>query len=354
MTVRERFFDAISGEKCDYVPFDLTLCPALQEELRRKTGTKDYLAFFNAPIRCVYPKYNGNTDRFKHYFEDTEDISISAWGIGYKKTGIAHFTEKLSPMLSFDSLDQFEAYPYPKLEEYDGQYIKDACDEIRKNDLIINARLTQTMFEKAWQMRGMEPFLVDLIDDREMAECLIDHIFRVQVGIAKSMSQAGCDILSLGDDVATQRGMMISVETWREVLKPRLSMIIQESKKIKKDLLVFYHSCGNVEAILDDLVEIGINIINPVQPECMDVFSVYRRYGGKLVIWGGLGTQKVLPFTSAENVRAECERMLSAFGPQGHFILAPAHVVEPEVPLDNVFAFVNAVRQYNEGKRCLN
>ena len=348
MQMRENFFDAINQKSSRYLPFDLELCPALQEEFKRCTGAVDYLDYYNAPIRNINVRYRGDTSRFHHYFTDLENVAVGDWGIGYKRSGAAHFTEKLHPMQGFTTLEEFERYPYPVVEDYDTASLKAECARIKQNDRIVNARLTQTMFEKAWQMRGMEEFLMDLLAEPELADYLLERLFRVQKELAKAYVAAGCDILSLGDDVATQNGMMISKEVWRTFLKGRMATIIREAKQINPNVKIFYHCCGKVDAIIDELIEIGVDILNPIQPECMDIGQIKQRYGKNLILWGGLGTQQVMPFTDAENVRQVCRSLIENIGCDGGFILSPAHVLEPEVPFENIEAFLDCVKAYNE------
>ncbi len=347
MSKREKFFSAINGQSEDYIPFDLDLCPILKEEFSRRTQKTDYLDYYDAPIRTVGVGYKGDAKRFHKYFSDLENVHISGWGIGYKRYGNAHFTEKIHPMQNFETIEEFESYPYPTVEEFDIASIKADCDSIKAKDCIANAWLTQTMFEKAWQMRGMEEFLTDLLAEPEFADYLLDKLFNVQLELAKAFVEGGCDILSLGDDVATQTGMMISPELWRTFLKDRLATIIKEAKKINPDVKVFYHSCGKIDEIVEELIEIGVDILNPIQPECMDILEVKKKYGDKLILWGGLGTQNVMPFTDSENVKNVCQWLIENIGKNGGFILSPAHVLEPEVPFENVEAFLETVREYN-------
>jgi uroporphyrinogen decarboxylase len=151
-------------------------------------------------------------------------------------------------------------------------------------------------------------------------------------------------VLSMGDDVGTQRGMLMSVRMWRQHLKPRLARVIAAGRAVRPDVLVFYHSDGNMAAIIPDLIEIGVDILNPVQPECMDPAALKAQYGDRLSFWGLIGTQTTLPFGTPSDVAADVRLRIETVGKGGGLFLAPTHVIEPEVPWENIVAFVEAVK----------
>jgi uroporphyrinogen decarboxylase len=159
-------------------------------------------------------------------------------------------------------------------------------------------------------------------------------------------SRAGVDIIQLGDDIGMQQTIMMSVDLWRTWLKPRLAEVIRAGRKIKPDLVIFYHSCGYVLPFLDDLIEIGIDILNPVQPECMRFEDVLKQVGGRMSFWGTLGTQSTLPFGKPEDVKRVIYENLRRCGPQGGLVIAPTHLVEPEVPWENLLAMKEACETF--------
>jgi uroporphyrinogen decarboxylase len=142
--------------------------------------------------------------------------------------------------------------------------------------------------------------------------------------------------------------MLLSPATWRKWLKPRLEKIISGARAIKPDVVFFYHSDGYVEPIIPDLIEIGINALNPVQPECMDPAKLKQQYGSKLAFWGTIGIQHTLPFGTPEDVEAEVKARIETVGKGGGLYLSPNHVIAPEVPHENLFALVRAVKKYGK------
>jgi uroporphyrinogen decarboxylase len=173
-------------------------------------------------------------------------------------------------------------------------------NDMVKNDLIAVAFMQMTIFEISWYLRGMDTFMLDMLQDTSFADVLLNKVTDIRIGMAQKYAKNGADILMLGDDVSTQIDMMISPELWRRMLKPRLKKVIQEAKIAKPEILVFYHGDGNVQAIIPDLIEIGVDILNPVQPECMDPLELKKTYGKQLSFWGTIGTQTTLPFGSTK------------------------------------------------------
>ncbi len=152
----------------------------------------------------------------------------------------------------------------------------------------------------------------------------------------------------LGDDVSAQTGMIMSPATWRRFFKPRLADIIAAARAIAADLPVFYHTDGDCRAIIDELIEIGVTILNPVQPECMDPAEIKRLYGNRLAFWGTIGIQGTLPFGTPADVRREVKRRMESVGRNGGFLIGPSHMIEPEVPWENIVALYEAIDEYGE------
>ncbi len=150
------------------------------------------------------------------------------------------------------------------------------------------------------------------------------------------------DIIITGDDIAGQNGLLMSLETWREFLKPRLAATVQAVKRANPATKVFYHSDGNVEPAVPELIEAGIDILNPVQPECMEPAAIKRKYGDRLSFWGTVSVQRTMPFGTPDEVRAEVQARIRDVGRGGVLILAPAHVLGPETPWENIVAFFEA------------
>ena len=140
--------------------------------------------------------------------------------------------------------------------------------------------------------------------------------------------------------------MIMSPDMWRKWIKPRFAEAIRIAKELKPDVLIFYHSDGHIEPVIPDLIEIGIDILNPVQPECMDPEKLKINYGDRLSFWGTVGTQITMPFGTPEEVKEVVRNRIETVGKRGGLLIAPTHMLEPEVPWENVIAFVEAVREF--------
>jgi len=200
------------------------------------------------------------------------------------------------------------------------------------------------LFEAAWRLRGFENFMIDLVYRAEMAEYLLDQLTSMLIENALILARAGVDILLLDDDVAMPTGLMISPATWRRHFKHRLARVINIAREESPDLLIFYHCDGDFTQLVPDLVDIGINIINPVQPDCMDGTVIKHEFGDRLAIWGAVGSALLWDRATPEQVRSEVRRSIETLGPEG-LLLAPAYDID-FAPFENIVAFIEAVNEF--------
>jgi uroporphyrinogen decarboxylase len=154
------------------------------------------------------------------------------------------------------------------------------------------------------------------------------------------------DVIMFGDDVGTQKALMMSVETWRKWVKPATAATIAAAKAVNPDVIALYHSDGVIYDIIPELIEIGVDVLNPVQPECVDPLVLKEQYGDRLSFWGTIGTQTTMPFGTPEEVRENVRQMIQTVGKGGGLLIAPTHLLEPEVPVENVVAYINACAEY--------
>jgi uroporphyrinogen decarboxylase len=197
------------------------------------------------------------------------------------------------------------------------------------------------LFETAYRLRGFETFLEDLRLRPALAHYLLDQIAALTLHSALILAQAGVDILLLDDDVAMASGMIVGPATWRHFFKPRLAGIIAAARGAARELLVFYHSDGDFSLILPDLIEIGVDVVNPIQPDCMDAAAIKRAYGDSLALWGTVGTAGLWDWGTPEDIRAEVHHRAATLGPEG-LLLCPAYDID-FAPTENLFAFAHAV-----------
>jgi uroporphyrinogen decarboxylase len=194
----------------------------------------------------------------------------------------------------------------------------------------------------------MEALLMDMVAAPELAGALLDRVTEICAALAARLARTEIDIMWLADDFGTQRALIVRPDMWRTWFKARLKTVVQAAKSIRPDLLVAFHSDGKIDEIIPDLIDVGIDVLNPIQPEVMDPAQIKREYGQDLAFWGGLGTQTTLPFGSADDVRNAVRDLIATVGDGGGYLIAPTHVVEPEVPWENIVAFMEAVDEYGQ------
>ena len=351
MKPRERVLTALRRQVPDKVPRVMGFTPPVLDEFRRRTGATEPAEYFDFEVRSVGLVPNDQQVDFSPYIGSLPPGSwVNEWGIGHVPGSLYHFHDYVHPLQNVSTVEELEAYPFPDMtaeERYAD--IDGKVAEWHRRGYAVSAGIPHpsgTLFECAWLLRGMENLLSDFLIDPDLAAALLDHLTGSGIECATRLALAGIDILHTGDDVGMQRGMMMSPELWRQWLKPRLREIISAAKKVNADLLAFYHSDGNIEPIIPELIEIGIDILNPVQPECMDPAQLKREYGDRLAFWGTIGTQTTMPFGTPEEVKATIKERIETVGQGGGLLLAPTHVIEPDVPWENVIAFFEAIEEY--------
>jgi len=268
------------------------------------------------------------------------------WGIEYSLTSDGlHWRYARHPLRSADDQNAIEFPDLDALGRFDGA--KRVVQECKK-DYVIEAYLWGTLFEIGWALRGFERFIIDLVRGSSFASKLLDRLLKYRIEEAIRFLELGVDVIQLGDDFGMQRSMIISPAIWRTYFKPRMKTIIHElRKRSRKTIYVFYHSCGFIDPIIPDLIEIGVDILNPIQPEAMDPASIKGKFGDRLVLHGTISIQRTLPFGSKEDVRQEAISRIEKCGKNGGLIIAPAHAPQPDVPVQNLVTLYETVKRYS-------
>ena len=354
MKPRERVQMALAHEKPDRCPMQISFTPEFADLLRAELQVQG---------RGVHnPHGGGNTYELERaigedmlltsvgwansYYQG-EDRYTDEWGVTWQPHpystpyGTGHYTEMVHHPLADDlAIDRYTA-PDPTRPELYAEAERVLRDF--KDDYWIVGVTVTTIFETAWALRGYEQMLVDLVADPDLAERILDIPFRYHLTAARRLTELGVDMIWIGDDVGTQRAMLVAPKTWRRLFKPRLATFIAEIKAINPALQVAYHSDGDITPIVPDLIEIGLDVLNPIQPACMDPAEVKRAYGDKLAFWGSIDEQHTLPFGTPDDVRAEVLTRLQTIGAGGGLILGPTHHVQLDTPMANFWAMVETI-----------
>ena len=201
-------------------------------------------------------------------------------------------------------------------------------------------------FETPFGLRGREQFFIDLAEREAWLETFLDCIAEGAVEDARLAAAAGADIFGIGDDLGSQRGLLISPDLWRELFKPRLKRITDAVKQANPDTAFFLHTDGLVTELIPDFIEVGVDILNPIQPEVMDPAEVKADYGKDLIFFGAISVQHTLPLGTPQDVRDEVKLRMETIGAGGGYIMTPSHLINPDIPWENIVAFFEAADAY--------
>jgi uroporphyrinogen decarboxylase len=355
VTHRERVQTALSHEEPDRCPMQVSFTPEFAIRLRKDLGL-DEISEHN-------PHGGGNTYELERtidsdllltsvgwansYYQQEEDY-IDEWGVGWKsvpyetKFGSGRYTEIVQHPLAEDSAVASYSPPDP---ERPSLYRESelALKNFKEEYWIVGVTVT-TIFECAWALRGYERLLMDLVERPDIADEILSIPYRYHLAAARRLARMGCDMIWIGDDVGGQKSMLISPSLWRRAFKPKVAEFIRAVKSENPGITVAYHSDGNIEPIIPDLIEIGLDMLNPVQPRSMDPAILKLRYGKCLCFWGSIDEQHTLPFGTPEEVRNEVVERIVTLGNKGGLIAGPTHNVQLDTPMENFHAMVDTIR----------
>jgi uroporphyrinogen decarboxylase len=361
MKHRERVAAALAHEEPDRCPLQISFTPEFAERLRAAVRIPG--------DRRHNPHGGGNTYELERALEEDmlltsvgwansyyandsynpgADTYTDEWGITWRNSaystrfGSGFYTETVGHPLADDGALSSYRPPDPHRP---GLYEEPAWVlSTFKDEYWIVGVTVCTIFETAWALRGYEGMLMDFHADPDRAEAILDIPFRYHLAAAERLTRMGVDMIWIGDDVGAQNAMLLSPSLWRMFLKPRMARFISTVKGINPALKVAYHSDGCIYPIVPDLIEVGVDVLNPVQPRSMDPVTLKRDYGDRLCFWGSIDEQGTLPFGTAADVRREVITRLATIGRRGGLIIGPTHHVQLDTPVENVQALVDTVR----------
>lgn len=371
---KKLILDSIKHRNIDKVPMMYRGEPSLNKKLMKHFGLTDLEKDWKRLIDLLgadnysdgetlggfttyFPKYIGPD--FGTVFEINR---FDIWGIKPVEMYLNGHREIVfsqhPPLYNRDDLDDVRNYPYPKLEWFDFTTYKnnseqliykssDEQEELKLSDFsksdkyFLNTSCMNSIFMVSIYIRGMDKMFMDLVLNQKYAEILIGNIGEFMVGFCrKNLESIGkyIDLYGIWDDFATQEGLMLSPDLWRKYYKPWDKKLIEEAKKY--NLLVCFHICGSCVDIIPDLIEVGVDILDPVQVSArnMEISRLRKLFGRNICFHGGLDAQKLLPFGRPSDIRKEVARVKKLFGHEGGIILGPSHYITCDTPLENVLA----------------
>jgi uroporphyrinogen decarboxylase len=364
MTNRQRFYAKLNHQVPDCIPVGkVDFCGTLLKTFQKETGVTDPNEYFDIPTRMVggwasgrsgamvggTHLWKGDIDYSAYLPPIPEEARLMVKGDGYL-IGDDDTEVYLYPLKSVNTLKELYSYPWWEAEKKANsnrswQDLKNKVDLLKEQDLFVLGWVGNP-FESAWKLRGFERFMFDIYDNIEFVEALLDLCTEACLANVEYVARAGVDILFLYDDIASDRGLLISQDMFNKFLLPRYRLIIETARNIIPDIHAFYHTDGKAIDMIPLIIRSGFTVLNPVQPECMDPAEIKNNFGDKLAFWGTIGVQHLMPFGTPEEVKAEVKKRIMTVGIGGGFVISPAQTLYSDVPWENVVAFFEAIKEY--------
>lgn len=338
----------LEGESPSWIPFSLDvgampgLSAPLLQHFRQRTGVADPAEFFGADTRgySLRARFGGEDPRRLHPALPPEAV-FDEWGIAHVKASTEGAADHMhAPLAAAATVAEIEALPTPALEP--PQQVSQIATFHAAGLPVLG--YAGSIYEWSWWLRGMEQFLTDLATQPALAEAVIRKVEEHTTRLALASAKLGIDLLCFYDDAGTQRGMQISPALWRKFIKPAWIRVLDIVRGTYPNVRFFLHSCGKIDSIIPDIVDLGFDVLHPIQPECMDFATVYRRFGQDIVLCATVSAQKTLPFGTADDVRREIRRLVDIVAVDRRCIIMPSNVFQPETPWENLLAFVEEAK----------
>lgn len=333
MTRRERVIAAVKHQQTGLCPYNIEFTHEEYEKVSKYLNDNDFYSKLGNHIAMAY--YDGFLSEIPEkpgYWKDDFGVLWNRNGVD-RDIGVIEGSVIKKP--------DIKSYKFPEInetkirKEYENM-IKNAEDKFRFGSIGFS------MYERAWTLRGIEDLLVDMIEEPEFVEDLLDAVTEYNLKVIDIGLEYGIDGFHFGDDWGQQKGLIMGPIYWRRFIKPRMAKMYARIKS--KGLIVSQHSCGDIQEIMPDLIEIGLDIYQTFQPEIYDMKEIKRRFGSNLTFWGGISTQRLLPFAAAEEVKRVTKETIKIMAGNGGYIVAPTHALPADIPAENVVALIEALQ----------
>lgn len=324
-------YDALGGAQVETVIDGLDLDDSWREYFR--TGE----------IRYVGAQMRADRAQFAHYLPDLPpEAEVSCWGvarIALQNAAGEHAGHKYwHPLARVDTVAGLEAYPWPEVVPDDGS-LRAQVSALQAQGFAVVGNASQTILETAYLMRGIDRLFLDFYERPDYVDALFARLAERRMAEVRELARAGVDAIRIGDDIATQQALMISLPMYRERLRPWHAAVVAAAHEVAPELPVSYHSDGNLTALLPELIAMGVTAINPVQPECMDLAAVRRDFGADLTLWGCTPVQSIYAHGTEAEVRAHTRWLFEEIAPGHGLIVQFMNIVLTPRVLHNLRAF---------------
>lgn len=320
MRPRERVLKVLAHQETDIIPYNIPMVKEARQELITRFG-RDFLDIIeNHCVKTAPPIYP--------YYD--EDLANESWkdefGCVWDRGNVFHLAK---PPLQKPTLKN---YRFPDLTQ---DHLYEHCDEfcMKNRDKFKMFELGLLFFERSWALRGFDKILMDMVRNQEFCEKLYDYLMELHLEMIDKITEFNFDAILFSDDFGQQKGLIMGLPYWRKYLKPRLKIMYAHAHQ--KGFYVAIHSCGDNSSIMGELIEIGVDIFHPFQPEAMNVLDLKESYGNKITFNGGISTQRTLPYGKPKDVEEEAREALRYLGKGGGYIAEPAKPILKDVPVEN-------------------
>jgi uroporphyrinogen decarboxylase len=327
ITPKERVLQALSFQETDFVPYHIMF----DEAITLKLGGLPVDPLHFSQFTNHLPFINLESKQFRI----TPDVYSDEFGSVWKTLNqVPHLIEYplIKPTLKNYSFPEFI------IDEYIADIEKFFADH---HQCFVLCGMTQGFYDRGWSLRGTENFLIDFIENPLFVEQLFEALTDYYLKLLDKIARFPFDGIRFGDDWGAQRGMLMGPNRWRQFLKPGLAKIFDKARR--QGLVVMVHSDGDIMEIIPDLIEMGVQILNPIQPECMDIFKIKRLFGKKLCLNGGISSQYTLPLGTAAGVRQEVSACLRYLAHGGGYVIGPSKSILADTPFENTVALVETI-----------
>ena len=332
MNNRERVLATLNHEQPDSVPYSIAFTQPAHAKMAAYYGDPDFASKLH---NCLTVQSCAPVGGWQ---EVETDIWEDQFGVLWDRTIDKDIGTVCNRLVAPANLRDY-VFPDPDDPSRYSAYAHAPTD---KGDRFVVVNLGFSLFERAWTLVGMENLLMAMVTDKPFANELLDRILEWNLRVIGNACAYDIDAMMFGDDWGMQTGVLMGPALWREFIKPRIREMYGLAKSRGK--YVFIHSCGKVDALFPDLIECGLDMFNPFQPEVMDVFQMKALYGGRLSFFGGISTQKTLPYASVDVVKDQVRRLLEVVGKNGGYIAAPAHDIPADARPENIAAMVEVLQ----------
>ncbi len=333
MTNRVRVLAALAHRRPDKVPYDIRFTQPAHATMVEYYGDSDFESKLGNCFTWLRPHLPD-----ARFVEVAPNVWADEFGVRWDRHVDKDIGVVCNRLVTPENVESFE-FPDPsdprRYESFDRAVAANSSTAVLVS-------LGFSLFERAWTLAGMENVLMAMVADKRFANTLLDRILEFNLAIIENACTRKVDIFRFGDDWGHQRGVLMGPELWREFIKPRFKEMCRLVKS--KGKFVMLHCCGKVDELFGDLIECGLDIFNPFQPEVMNVFEVKRQYGGSLSFYGGISIQRTLPFGTVRQVRDEVRRLIEVVGENGGYIASPSHDIPRDAKPENIAAMIEVLQ----------